>query len=274
MTMGVYFNKNHERGFGTFPLKGKACKEAVVAAVDIGFRAFDSAQMYNNEAETGDALKSTGIKREDFFLTTKVDNANYSTNRFLSSVEGSLKRLQTDYLDVLLLHWPPADFIIEPALELLASAHQKNYARHIGISNFTAQMMRDAKSFLDIPIAVNQVEFHPLLNQDILLSTSKETGIPLAAYCAIARGEIFKYPILAEIGEQCDKSAAQVAQRWTLQKGVSVNTMSTSPANIKANFEINDFELSEEQMATVDALTATNYRIVNKSLVPFAPDFD
>jgi len=135
-------------------------------------------------------------------------------------------------------------------------------------------MMREAKSSSDIPIAVNQVEFHPLLNQDILLSASTETGIPLAAYCSIARGEIFKYPILAEIGEQVGKSAAQVAQRWTLQKGVSINTMSTSPANIKANFEIDDFELSEKQMAAVDNLTANNYRIVNKSVVPFAPEFD
>ena len=120
--MGVYFDNNHERGFGTYPLKGNACKDAVVAAVNTGFRAFDTAQMYNNESETGDALKSTGVNRESLFITTKVDNANYSAKRFLSSVEDSLKRLQTDYLDVLLLHWPPADFIIEPALELLASA--------------------------------------------------------------------------------------------------------------------------------------------------------
>lgn len=274
MSNGVYFNNNAQCGFGTWPLTGQQCIDAVVTAAKIGFRAFDTAQMYNNEAETGQAINETGINRNELFITTKVDHNNYTKKKFIASVEASISDLKTDYVDVLLLHWPPPDFNIKPALELLCEAHSKGYTRHIGVSNFNANMMREASSFVDVPIAVNQVEFHPLLNQDILLATSKETNIPLAAYCAVARGEILKYPTLTEIGENHGKSAAQVTQRWILQKGVSVNTMSTKPENIKANFDINDFELSSSEMETIDELTHTNYRIVNKSIVPWAPEFD
>ncbi len=271
---GIYFTNTFARGFGTYPLTGRECEEAIASATDAGFRAFDTAQMYGNEADTGRALETSGIPRQELFVTTKVEPDNYAPDRFLASVEASLQQLKMDRVDVLLLHWPPADFKIEPALELLALAHQKGFTDHIGVSNFTAQMMRDAKAFLDIPIAVNQVEFHVLLNQDTLLATSADTGIPLSSYCSIARGEIFKFGLLADVGKHYGKSSAQVAQRWILQKGVSINTMSTNPANIQANFDIDDFELSSEHMASIDKLTAQNYRIVNKTLVPFAPDFD
>ena len=270
----VYFNNNFERGFGTFPLKDTDCERAVKTAYEAGYRAFDTAQMYGNEAATGKALNAISGDRDELFITTKVNNGNYAASDFLTSVEQSLRYLQTDYIDVLLLHWPPADFNIEPPLHLLAEAREKNYTRHIGVSNFTSQMMRDAQSIIDVPIVINQVEFHPLLNQDILLATASDTGIPLSAYCAVARGEIFKYPVLGSIGERHGKSAAQVAQRWTLQKGVSVNTMSTSAKNIQANFDIDDFELSSGDMAAIDQLNQENYRIVDKSLVPWAPEFD
>lgn len=274
MANGIYFKRNYHCGFGTWPLTGKECHAALLTAAEVGYRAFDTAQMYQNEEDTGAALKETGIDRDELFITTKVDLANYSSDRFLSSVEGSLRDLQTDFIDVLLLHWPPADFNIKPALELLVSAHERGYARHIGISNFTAQMMRDAKAFVQLPLAVNQVEFHPLLNQSILLAAAQETEIPLSAYCSVARGEVFKYPLLEQIGTDYGKTSAQVTQKWILQKGVSVNTMSTNPVNIRANLELDDFELSAAHMAQIDELNQQNYRIVNKTLVPFAPDFD
>ncbi|MBX2835898.1 MAG: aldo/keto reductase [Gammaproteobacteria bacterium] len=274
MVKGVYSERHRQCGFGTYPLTGDQCMEAISTAVEIGYRAIDTAQMYQNESDTGKALSATGIPRDEFFVTTKVEHTNYSKNVFLPSVERSLEALQTDYVDVLLLHWPPPDFNIAPALDLLVSAYDRGFARHIGVSNFNSTMMREAKTISNIPIVVNQVEFHPLLNQEILLSVSEETGIPLAAYCAVARGEIFKYPALTKIGEKYGKSAAQIAQRWILQKGVSVNTMSTNPTNIKANFDIIDFQLSDVDMALVDELTQNNYRIVDKSLVPWAPKFD
>ncbi len=272
--MSLYFSNNYQRAFGTFPLRGDELTQAVIAATEIGYRAFDTAQMYQNEAETGKALKACGIDREELLITTKVANKDYAADLFFAAVENSLRALQTDYVDVLLLHWPPADFNNAPSLELLAKARDKGYARHIGVSNYTAQMMRDALKIIDGPIVTNQVEFHPLLNQDILLGAAKETGIPLAAYCSVARGEVFKYPLFNEIGEQYGKSAAQVVQRWILQKGVSVNTMSTKRENIQANYNIMDFTLTASDIEKIDKLTANNFRIVNKSLVPWAPDWD
>ena len=272
--MNIYFRDSHERSFGTFPLRGDELGAALKIAVDVGYRAFDTAQMYGNEADTGDALKRCGLSRDDLCITTKVHPDNFNADRFLPSVEQSLRDLQTDFVDVLLLHWPPADGNIEPSLTQLAEAHHQGYARNIGISNYTAQMMRDAANLIDPPIVTNQVEFHPLLNQSTLLAASSETGIPLSAYCSVARGEIFKHTEFTEIGAGYGKSPAQIALRWILQKGVSINTMSTKATNIKANFEVMDFTLTSIDMARIDALTHTNYRIVNKTLVPWAPDFD
>ena len=272
--MSIYFTNGFERSLGTFPLKGDVLRETIAMAAEIGYRAFDTAQMYGNEAETGQALEATGLARDDFFITTKVENDNYAADKFMSSVEQSLDRLRVDHVDVLLLHWPPADFNIEPGLVLLAEAAQRGYARHIGVSNYTAQMMRDAKRIIDLPIVTNQVEFHPLLNQDILLAASAETGIPLSAYCAVARGEILNYPEISAIAERYGKTAFQIALRWILQKGVSMNAMSTKRNNLSANFDIMDFTLSSCDMFALDNLTHTGYRIVNKNLVPWAPDFD
>ncbi len=272
--MNIYFQKSNQRCFGTFPLRGKELRASVLTAAEVGYRAFDTAQMYQNEAETGDALAETGLPRDELCITTKVENDNFSADRFLTSVETSLKALKTDYVDVLLLHWPPAGGDVRPSLELLQQAHDRQLTRNIGVSNYTVQMMREATRIADAPIVTNQVEFHPLLNQDKLLAGSTETNIPLSSYCSVARGEVFKHAIFSEIGSGYGKSAAQIVLRWILQKGVTINTMSTKPENIQANFDVMDFTLSSVDMARIDAMTGTNYRIVGKDLVPWAPDWD
>lgn len=272
--MTIYFEKTHQRAFGTFPLKGDAARAAIQAAADVGYRAYDTAQMYQNEAETGEALKATGLAREDLCITTKVANDNFGADKFVASVENSLTQLGVDFVDVLLLHWPPADGDIAPSLRLLEDCLKRGLTRNIGISNYTVAMMREAVNIVDAPIVTNQVEFHPLLNQDKLLDTASELGIPLASYCSVARGEVFRHPLLAKIGDSYGKSAAQVTLRWILQNGVSLNTMSTNPKNIRANFEIMDFTLSEDEMTEIDTLTHTGYRIVDKHLVPWAPEWD
>ena len=272
--MNIFFQKTHQRAFGTFPLTGDEAVKVITTAAEIGYRAFDTAQMYGNEAETGEALKATGLSREELCITTKVDIANYDEARFLPSVEKSLKDLQIDQADVLLLHWPTPGGDIRLSLQLLQQAHDRGLAANIGVSNYTAQMMRDAKSIVDAPIVTNQVEFHPLLNQDKLLDAAAETGIPLSSYCSVARGEVFKHEIFGAIGAAYGKTAGQVVLRWIIQKGVSINTMSTNADNIRANFEIMDFTLSSVDMARIEAMTQTGYRIVGKDLVPYAPDFD
>lgn len=272
--MNICFHKTYQRCFGTFPLKGEVLSQAIDAAVKVGYRAFDTAQWYDNEADTGSALKNCSIDRSELFIGTKVRPDRFGEADFMPSVEQSLRDLQVDHVDVLYLHWPPADGNIAPALRLLQEALDRGLTRNIGVSNFTAQMMRDARSIVDAPIVTNQVEFHPLLNQDKLLAAATETGIPLSSYCSVARGEVFKYPIFAEIGAGYGKSAAQVILRWILQKGVSINTMSTKPDNIRANFDVMDFTLSSIDMARIEKMTQTGYRVVTKEKVPIAPEWD
>lgn len=272
--MNIYFQKTHQRAFGTYPLQGEVAHNAILAAAEIGYRAFDTAQMYENEAETGEALKATGVARDELCITTKVHPDNFEEGKFLASVEQSLKDLQVDYVDVLLLHWPPIGGDIAPSLKLLQAAFDEKLTRAVGVSNYTIQMMRDARSIMEAPIVTNQVEFHPLLNQDKLLAGANEVGIPLSSYSSVARGEVFKHPEFGEIGAGYGKSAAQVVLRWILQKGVSINTMSTKPENIRANFDLMDFTLSSVDMARIEKLTHTGYRIVSSDLVPWAPEWD
>jgi len=272
--MNITFQRNHQRAFGTFPLKGEVLRKAIEDAISAGYRAFDTAQMYGNEADTGAILAESGIARDELCITTKVGIDNFTHENFLPSVEASLKALRVDQVDILLLHWPTPGGNIVESLRLLQQSYEKGLARNIGISNYTAAMMRQAKSIVDAPLVTNQVEFHPLLDQSKLLVAAQETGIPLSSYCSVARGEVFKYPLFGEIGTAYGKSAGQVVLRWILQKGVTINTMSTNADNIRANFDVMDFTLSSIDMARIDAMMATGYRIVGRNLVTYAPDFD
>ena len=272
--MNIYFQNKHQRAFGTWPLTGDDVRNAVTMAAEVGYRAFDTAQMYQNEAEVGAALAATGIPRAELCITTKVHPENFTEANFIPSVKESLEKLQTDYVDVLLLHWPPVGGDVAPSLRLLQESRAQGLARNIGVSNYNIAMMRTAAELLDAPVITNQVEFHPLLDQSKLLAGANEVGIPLSSYCSVARGEVFKHPLFAEIGAAYGKTAGQVVLRWIVQKGVSVNTMSTKRENIHANFHIMNFALSHVDMARIDALTATGYRIVTADLVPWAPDWD
>ena len=272
--MNILFQKSNQRVFGTFPLRGDELDQAVTAAVETGYRAFDTAQMYGNEKDLGTSLKKLGLGREDMCVITKVSPDNFASDKFLPSVEQSLKDLQMTYSDVLLLHWPPIGGEIDPPLKLLAEAHKKGLTKHIGVSNFTAKMMHHAQTIIDTPIITNQVEFHPLLDQSVLLQATAETGIPLMSYCSVARGEVFKHDILASIGDAYGKLPGQIVLRWILQKGVVANTMSTKPNNIRNNFHVMDFTLSSVDMARIDQLATVGYRIVTKDMAPWAPEWD
>lgn len=271
---GICFRKTYQRAFGTYPLKGEVLAGAVAAALDAGYRAFDTAQMYENEADVGAALAAGGVPRDELCIVTKVHPDNFSAEKFLPSVEQSLRDLRIDAADLLLLHWPPAAAEMAGTVRLLAEARERGLAREIGVSNFTAAMMRDLGGITDAPIATNQVEFHPLLDQSVLLAAAAETGIPLASYCSVARGEVFKHGLFDELAAGYGRTPGQIVLRWILQKGVSINTMSTKPENIRANFDVMDFTLSSPDMARIDAIGATGFRVVTADLVPWAPVWD
>jgi 2,5-diketo-D-gluconate reductase B len=272
--MNITFTPPFERSFGTYPLTGQVLSDAVATAFDVGYRAFDTAQMYGNEADVGEAIAHLGAPRAQLCITTKVHPDNFGEDRFLPSVEESLKKLRLEQVDLLLVHWPTPGGDCGPTLRLLERAVREGLTRHIGVSNYTAAMMEQAASAIATPIVTNQVEFHPLLDQSLLLAAAARTGIPLSSYCSVARGEVFKHPVFAEIGRGYGRSAAQVVLRWILQKGVPINTMSTKAENIAANFQVMDFTLSSIDMARIDAMGATGYRIVDKALVPWAPTWD
>ena len=259
--MNILQQRNYQRVFGTYPLHGKQATAVLSAALEIGYRAFDTAQMYGNEAQVGQALAASGIPRSELCVITKVHTENFSGDRFIASVERSLESLRLDQADLLLLHWPPAGSDILPSLELLVDARRRGLAAHVGVSNYTVDMIRRAVSAIGEPIATNQVEFHPLLNQETLLAAAAETGVPLSAYCSLARGEVFKHSVFGEIGEPYGKGAAQVVLRWIIQKGVAAITMSGNQEHMRDNYDIMDFALSSEDMARIDAMTSTNYRI-------------
>ena len=270
--MSPYFTKSYARAFGTWPLKGDVLRGALEAALDVGYRAIDTAQMYGNEAETGEVIAASALPREDLLVTTKVHPDNYAEAAFLKSVETSARHLGR--IDVLLLHWPPADGDVRAPLRLLETALSEGLTTHIGVSNFTAAMMQVAKDQVEADIAINQVEFHPFLDQSKLLAASSAIGIPLSAYCSVARGRVFDDPTLTGIGVAHDKGPGQVALRWILQKGVALTTMSTKRANLEANFALTDFMLDDDEMARIDALGSAQGRIVGSNVVAWAPDWD
>ena len=270
----ILFQPPFERAFGTYPLQGDELTAALGHALEIGYRAIDTAQNYGNEADVGRSLRALGVARDELCIITKVRPENFGEDRFMPSVRESLDKLRVEQVDLLLLHTPPMDGDVRPSLRLLEGAAKAGLARHIGVSNYNSAMMNTARETITTPLVTNQVEFHPLLDQRKLLFAATKTGIPLSSYCSVARGEVFKYPLFEQIGEGCGKTAAQIVLRWILQKGVPVNTMSRNPQNMRANFDIMHFTLSSVDMDRIEELTARNYRIVDKSRNPFVPDWD
>lgn len=271
--MNIYHQGVNQRGFGTWPLKGDAAKAAIRAAADVGYRAFDTAQMYENEADVWAAIKDTGLPRDAFCITTKIHPDNFGKERFRPSLEASIKALGGHPPDVLLLHWPDTSGDVRPSLALLQDAHDAGLAGHIGISNYTIAQMETACDVLSSPIAVNQIEFHPLINQQHMLAAASRLGIQISAYCPIVKGKVLNHPDLVEIANGYGKSSIQIALRWILQLGVIPLPMSTNPKNIAANFDVMDFTLSNVDMARISQIGAReNYRHVAD--VPWAPVWD
>lgn len=272
--MSVYFSAHVPICMGTFPLKGDEVIRAAEYAVEAGYRGFDTAQMYENEAALGTALARTDCPREELFITTKVLPAHLGADSFMPSVEVSLRALQTDYVDVLLLHWPTPSGDNREALELLQQAADKGYAKAVGVSNYTIAMMEEAVQILDVVPVCNQVEFHPYLDQSKLLAAARRLGIALSAYCPLGKGRIFGDPVISEIAARYNRTEAQIMLRWIIQNGVSANPMSTRPENLKANLGALDFALSAPDMSAIDGLGQRGMRIVDKTRMPIAPDWD
>ncbi|QDL93947.1 aldo/keto reductase (plasmid) [Paroceanicella profunda] len=265
-------NRMPALGFGTWELSGESGISAIRTALDTGYRHIDTAVRYDNETEVGTALRASGIAREELFVTTKVWHDSLRPEQVARSVSRSLERLQLEQVDLLLVHWPsPEGVPLDETLAAFAEARDAGQTRLIGVSNFPTALIAEAVDRLGSPVRVNQVEYHPFLDQSAVRDALRARDMVLTAYQPIAAGAVFGTPVLEEIARRHGKSAAQVSLRWLLQQdGVAAIPRSGNPANIRSNFDIFDFALSEAEMAEIFALTG-NGRRVNPG---FAPEWD
>lgn len=251
-------------GFGTFRIPGPDVLRIVPHALKAGFRHIDTAQIYGNEAEVGEAIAASGVARGDIFLTTKVWVENYRHDVFLASVDESLKKLKTDYVDLLLLHWPNEGVALSEQIGALNEVRQAGKVRNIGVSNFNTVLMAEAVKLSKAPIVTNQIEYHPYIDQDVVMAAAREAGMSVTGYYGMADGKVFADPVLKDIAASRGKSVAQVVLRWLVQQeGVVALSKTVSEARVDENLAIFDFALSADEMAAIHALAKPDGRIVS-----------
>jgi diketogulonate reductase-like aldo/keto reductase len=250
-------------GLGTYPLMGEEAADVVAMAIGLGYRHIDTAQMYGNEAAVGRGLKQSGIARRDLFVVTKVDPGNLSGQRFAASVDRSVDDLGGP-VDLLLIHWPPADSEVDATVERLVAAQDAGKARYIGVSNFTIALMERAQKRAAGRIICNQVEFHPLLDQSRLLAAARRLRIALTAYSPLARGRAMQPAAVQEIGRTTGRAASEIVLRWIIQQGVAAIPMSRKRANLESNLQALTFTLDGEAMSAISALGSAEGRSINR----------
>ena len=259
-------------GLGTFRLEGNVARRMVGYALEIGYRHIDTAQMYGNEAEVGAAIASSGVPRDEIWLTTKIWPDNFRDGALQRATETSVRRLGTAP-DLLLLHWPSPSVPLAETVRALNDAGRRGLARHIGISNFTVPLIREALARSEEPLIVDQVEYQPYLSQAAVHDELRANGMALIAYSPLAQGRVFGDSTLARVGARHGKNPGQVALRWLIQqRGVAAIPRSSREAHAKANFAIFDFALSDAEMAEIAALAGPRGRQVDPA--GMAPRWD
>ncbi len=228
-------------------------ENAVTAALEVGYCKIDTASAYQNEQGVGRAIQLSEVPRASIFITTKVWNTQQGYDQTLAAFDQSLAALQTDYIDMYLIHWPVKSKYKE-TYKAMERIYKSGRAKAIGVCNFNVLQLKDLMEHADVVPALNQVEMHPHLSQNQLLHFAKEHKIQLEAWRPIMMGEVLTIPELIAIGKVHDKSAVQIALRWLIQRGVSVIPKSVTPKRIKENFELFDFELSDEEMLVLEGL--------------------
>ena len=250
-------------GFGTSQLG--VCGEIVAKALKVGYRHIDTAWKYGTEKGVGEGMKASGVPRKDIFLTTKVSHEYLRAADFARSVEESLQRLQTDYVDLLFVHWPAIDGTpLAETMGALAKAKREGKARHVGVANFNIALTEEAIRRCPEPLAVLQAEYHPYLDQSKVLAFCRKAGLVFMAYCPLGRGRLFSDPVLGEIARNRGKSLAQIALRWLIQQGnIAPIPRSANPQHMAESLDVFDFTLTDEEMKRIHALKRPDGRIAN-----------
>ena len=251
-------------GFGVYQIPKEETKKCVLDAIKVGYRAIDTAQSYFNESEVGDAIKESGIPREEFFITTKIWIDNYGYEKCKESVEESLIKLKTDYIDLVLLHQPFSDYY--GAYRALEDLYHEGKIKAIGVSNFYLDRLADMCLFgREVVPAVNQVETNPMNQQIKAQEVMKKYGVAIEAWAPFGEGKngMFTNETLVNIGKKYGKTSAQVILRWLIERGVIIACKSTHIERMEENFNVFDFELSDEDMEEIKKLDSNDSLFFN-----------
>jgi 2,5-diketo-D-gluconate reductase A len=242
-------------GFGVFKIKPEQTAEATRTALEIGYRHIDTAQMYGNEKQVGEAVHASGLDRREVFVTSKLNNNRLERDDILRSFDRSLADLGFEYLDLFLIHWPlPAVSDFVQRWKVMEEIYAAGRVRAIGVSNFQVHHLRTLLGAAEVRPAVNQIEVHPFLTQDELRAFDADHQIVTEAWAPIARGKVADEPVIRRIAEQLGRTPAQVALRWQIQRGDVVFPKSVTRSRVEENFAIFDFELDDSAMAAISAL--------------------
>jgi diketogulonate reductase-like aldo/keto reductase len=252
-------------GLGTWDLRGRTCQRMVEEALRIGYRHIDTAEMYDNEREVGEGLRASGIARDEVLITTKVWPSHFAARDLERAAQASLSRLRLERVDLLLLHWPNPQIALSETVAALCKVKRMGLARHIGVSNFTVALLEEAAQLAEEPLACNQIEMHPFLDQSKVVAACRRRDIAIVAYSPIARGGASDHPVLARIGRAHGKSAAQVSLRFLVQQGIAVIPRTSRSERLAENISIFDFELSDAEMGEITRLASRRGRIVDFS---------
>jgi diketogulonate reductase-like aldo/keto reductase len=253
-------------GLGTWQNKGESCTESVRTALELGYRHVDTAQVYDNERAVGEGIAAADVDREEVFVTTKVWRSNLTGEDVRESVRESVSKLGTDYVDLLLIHWPHPRVPVAETLAAMADLQEAGLVRHLGVSNFTRSQLQEARQAVDTPIVADQVLYHPYKDQSSLREYCADEAIALTAYSPLARGHVLGDERLERIGRRYDKSAAQVALRWLVQQDTVVAIpKASSRDHIADNLAVFDFSLTDAEMRRIhDREPSLGTRIRNR----------
>src|SRR6201992_1925195 len=241
-------------GLGTWELRGRSCARLVEQALRLGYRHIDTAQIYENEREVGEGLRSSGVKRDEVFVTTKVWTTHFAPPDLERSTKESLVKLRMPEVDLLLLHCPNPHVPLAETLGALAHAKRLGLARHIGVSNFTVALIEEAVKACPEPLVCDQVEYHPYLDQAKVREACTANDLALVAYSPVAKGKIKNDSTLMRIGRDCRKSPAQICLRWLVQQNVVAIPRTSRIERLSENIGIFDFSLSDEEMGRVSGV--------------------
>ena len=256
-------------GLGTWQLGDEDCVEAVTDAIELGYRHIDTARAYGNELQVGQGLHDSGHNRDEIFLTTKLWYTELSAIGVHDQVEQSLRDLRTEYIDLLLIHWPSERVPLAETLAAMLDAREAGRVRHLGVANFPSALLSEALEHA--PLVCNQIEYHPYLGQPKVLEVVRQRGLMATAYSPLAQGAVLRDETLGEIAAAHDRAPAQIALRWLLdQPQVAAVPKASSREHRAANLDVFDFELTDEERGRIADLER-GYRTIDP---PWAPDWD